>query len=131
MTFFESELYRDPYQDLNRLWWECVERYQKIQKPSGREHKQDWAAKYHIGLAPVYYFGYLMGEMLASALEESILESTGSRNLDTKGAGEFLQQKLFYPGNRLRWDHLLEQVLGKPLTADPWINQFAVGQVTK
>ena len=125
MTFFESELYRDPYQDLNRLWWECVEKYQKIQKPTGREHKQDWAAKYHIGLAPVYYFGYLLGEMLASALEESILEKTGSRNLDTSGAGQFLQQKLFSPGNRLRWDLLLGEVLGKPLTPDPWIGQFA------
>ena len=59
MTAFESELYRDPSQDLNKLWWDMVEKYQKIPAPKNRTKQNDWAAKYHIGLAPVYYFSYL------------------------------------------------------------------------
>ena len=125
MTFFEGELYRDPEQDLNRLWWSAVEKYQKIPMPKGREGKNDWAAKYHIGLAPVYYFSYLLGELFASMIEETLLQLTGSTTLSSKKAGEFLQKKLFYPGNRMPWNRLVEHVSSKPLCSDAWIAQFA------
>lgn len=125
MTYFESELYRDPNQDLNKLWWQAVEKYQKIRATKGREGKHDWAAKYHIGLAPVYYFSYLLGEMFASAIEESLIKETGSKDLASLKAGKFLTEKLFYPGNRMSWDKLIEHVTGKPLTPDAWVNQFS------
>lgn len=125
MTAFESELYRDPSQDLNRLWWQLVEKYQKIEAPKNRTSKADWAAKYHIGLAPVYYFSYLLGEMFASAIQESLVEECGSSVLNTPQAGQFLRQKLFSPGNRMRWDELIEHVTGRPLTAEAWVKEFA------
>lgn len=125
MTYFEKELYQNPNQDLNKLWWSLVAKYQKIQNPENREGKNDWAAKYHIGLAPVYYYSYLLGEMFASSMEETILETTGSKEITSKAAGSFLNQKLFLKGNLLPWDSLIEQVIGKPLTADAWIRQFA------
>ncbi|HUD02374.1 MAG TPA: M2 family metallopeptidase [Rhabdochlamydiaceae bacterium] len=125
MTFFESELYRDPQQDLNALWWSAVEKYQKIRMPVGREGKNDWAAKYHIGLAPVYYFSYLLGEMFASVIEETLSQETGSSGLASAKAGEFLQKKLFCPGNSMSWSQLVEHVVGRPLSSDAWIAQFA------
>jgi peptidyl-dipeptidase A len=125
MTFFESELYRDPEQDLNSLWWSAVEKYQKIRMPAAREGKSDWAAKVHIGLAPVYYFSYLLGEMFASVIEETLIQQTGSLGLTSEKAGEFLQQKLFYPGNSMSWSKLVEHVSGRPLSPDAWIAQFA------
>jgi len=125
MTFFESELYRDPKQDLNRLWWSTVEKYQKIHMPTGREGKCDWAAKVHIGLSPVYYFSYLLGEMFASVIEETLVQQTGSRDLTSEKAGLFLQQKLFSPGNSMPWSQLVEHVSGKPLSPEAWIAQFA------
>jgi len=124
VTFFESELYRDPEQDLNGLWWRAVEKYQKIRTPAGREGKNDWAAKYHIGLAPVYYFSYLLGEMFASVIEETLIKQTGSAGLNSEKAGEFLQKKLFYPGNRMAWSELVQHVAGQPLSPDAWISQF-------
>lgn len=125
MSYFERELYRNPKQDLNKLWWQLVKRYQKIPMPENREGKCDWAAKYHIGLAPVYYFSYLLGEMFASAIEETLQRETGSSHLATKQAGDFLQKKLFLPGNSMKWNTLIEHVIGKPLSADAWIHQFA------
>jgi peptidyl-dipeptidase A len=125
MTFFESELYRDPQQDLSRLWWAAVEKYQKIRASQGREGKNDWAAKYHIGLAPVYYFSYLLGEMFASSIEEALMEKSGSKNIASEEAGRFLQEKLFHPGNRMNWSQLVEHVVGKPLTSDAWVRQYA------
>ncbi len=124
MTYFERELYRNPKQDLNRLWWQLVNKYQKIQPPQGRENKNDWAAKVHIGLAPVYYFSYLLGKMFASAIEETLKKEVGSQEMTSQKAGSLLQQKLFFPGNRMRWCELIAHVTGKPLSADAWIQQF-------
>jgi Zn-dependent M32 family carboxypeptidase len=63
--------------------------------------------------------------MFASSMEESLLKETGSRTLGNKKAGQFLQQKLFSPGNRLSWQALVQHVTGEQLTPDPWLRQFA------
>jgi peptidyl-dipeptidase A len=125
MTYFESELYRNPEQDLNRLWWQLVEKYQKIHPHKNREGSHDWAAKYHIGLAPVYYYSYLLGEMFASAIEEKLAEKTGSNILDSKEVGHFLGEKLFSPGNRMNWRDLAHYTTGNELGPDAWVRQFA------
>lgn len=125
MTCFESELYRDPGQDLNALWWRLVEKYQKIRPPKAREGKWDWAAKYHIGLAPVYYFSYLLGEMFASSIQESLAKETGSASLSSERAGKFLQERLFSLGNTLSWSELVVHMTGEMLGPDAWIREFA------
>lgn len=117
MTFFERELYRNPDQDLNQLWWSLVAKYQKINcagSPSGC----DWAAKYHISLAPVYYFSYLLGELFASSLEVKFPTFT------EKHVGKFLDQNLFQPGNGTDWKYLISKVINKDLSGEDWLSQF-------
>jgi peptidyl-dipeptidase A len=123
MTYFERELYRNPQQDLNKLWWQMVNKYQLIRIPKNRAAKSDWAAKYHMGLAPVYYYSYLLGEVFASSINKAVA-SEGSQNLSSQNAGHFLQQKLFHPGASLKWSDLVVHVIGEPLTAEAWIKQF-------
>jgi peptidyl-dipeptidase A len=125
MTAFESELYSNPTQDLNALWWNLVEKYQKIRAPKNRQGQWDWATKYHIGLAPVYYFSYLLGEMFASSIQETLAKETGSTTLSSEKAGRFLNEKLFHPGNRMSWSELVTHVTGRPLNGDAWIREFA------
>lgn len=125
MTHFEKELYHNPSADLNRLWWSLVEKYQGIKAPKGREKKCDWAAKYHIAMAPVYYYSYLLGEVFASALQEKIRDQSKVAVLSDPKAGSFLKESLFSPGNLYPWDKLIEKVLGKPLSGDAWIKEFA------
>lgn len=117
MTYFERELYRNPNQNLNQLWWQLVEKFQKI-TCSGSSHQNDWAAKYHIGLAPVYYFSYLLGELIASSLEEKI------DLFASKKTGNFLNEKFFKSGGSFHWNQLIENSTGKKLTADSWLSQF-------
>lgn len=124
LTFFEKELYSNPKQDLNKLWWNLVNKYQKIEIPKDREGKNDWAAKYHISLAPVYSFSYLLGEMFASSLEETLIKETGTQNFESNRVGQWLQKKLFYQGNRMSWDELVYYVTGQRLNADAWVRQF-------
>lgn len=126
MTAFERELYRDPFQSLNVLWWKLVETYQHVQAPRGRENAQDWAAKYHIGLAPVYYFSYLLGELFASAIQERVTQVHGKKVVYASfEMGQFLQERLFAPGDRFSWSQLVERVVGEPLQARAWLREFA------
>ena len=124
MTAFESQLYQNPKQDLNQLWWKLVQKYQKLPIPKNREGKCDWAAKVHIGLSPVYYFSYLLGEMFASAIEEVLEETHGSKELSSLKTGQFLKEKLFFPGNKMKWSDLIVHVTARPLTPDAWLRQF-------
>src|SRR5262249_19170768 len=67
MCAMERALYRDPEHDLDALWWDLVERFQRIRRPDGRR-APDWASKIHFSVAPVYYQNYLLGETMASQL---------------------------------------------------------------
>ena len=118
MTYFERELYNDPNQDLHTLWWAIVEKHQKI-PCTGSTSGCDWAAKYHIGLAPVYYYSYLLGEFFASTLEEA------SSPFCLEKTGHFLSTKVFNPANSLSWNTLIEHATGRPLQTDAWLKQFA------
>ncbi|MES2200159.1 MAG: M2 family metallopeptidase [Chlamydiota bacterium] len=126
MTYFERELYKNPEQDLQALWWSMVYKYQKILPPKEHTGKNDWAAKYHIGLAPVYYYSYLLGEMLASSIEETLLQETGNSSIASKEAGKLLQERLFSKANTLPLESLVSHVTKKPLSAHAWIKQYAI-----
>jgi peptidyl-dipeptidase A len=123
MSYFERELYRNPHQDLQKLWWTLVERYQKVKAPYGREEKEDWASKFHIGLAPVYYYSYLLGEIFASSLK-SLLKQQGQEVLWTQNTGQLLKEKLFAPANCYNWMELIERVLGHPFSEEDWKKEF-------
>ncbi len=115
MTNFERALYADPESDLDARWWELVERYQLIPAPAGRS-SPDWAAKIHVACAPVYYHCYLYGHLVASQLSATLDRECGGL-VERPDAGALLRERIFHPGQSLRWDRLLEQATGEPLTA--------------
>jgi len=115
VTHFEQRFYADPEGDLDTLWWDLVERYQQVRRPDGR-HAPDWASKIHLAVVPVYYQNYLYGELVASQLGAAIRTRGGSL-VNHDDAGQYLAREFFAPGASLRWDHLVEQATGEPLTA--------------
>ncbi|MBU4273745.1 MAG: M2 family metallopeptidase [Planctomycetes bacterium] len=122
MFRFETALYADPDQDLDRLWWDLVEKYQEIKRPEGRD-EPDFAAKYHIVGAPAYYHNYMLGEMFASqvhhALIDSVLPGTnpaGAIYVGNKAVGEFLIRRVFAPGLTLNWNELTRHATGAELS---------------
>lgn len=115
VTYFERELYRDPEADLDTKWWDLVERFQMISRPPAR-HAPDWAAKIHVAAAPVYYQNYLLGDILASQLKKACLEECGGF-AGNAAAGTFLRERVFKSGALLRWDALVEEATGRPLSA--------------
>lgn len=125
VTNFEAAMYADPDQDLNELWWELVERYQQIRPPERPAGAADWAAKIHVALYPVYYHNYLLGQVFCSQLLASLQEQLGiSSLLGHAEVGKVLQDKVFWPGDSLRWDALVRHATGAKLTPAPWAAEF-------
>ena len=116
MNAFERALYADPERDLDSLWWELVSRYQGVTPPDGRR-APDWAAKIHIAVSPVYYHTYLYGAIVGLQLTGAIEEAAGGI-VDRPEAGAILRERLFAPGQSLRWDRLVESATGSPLSVD-------------
>ena len=115
MTNFERSLYGDPEQELDARWWELVQRYQLATPPEGRK-APDWAAKIHVAVAPVYYHTYLYGQLVASQLGATLRQECGGI-VGRQAAGRLLGERVFAPGLSVRWDRLLEQASGEPLSA--------------
>jgi peptidyl-dipeptidase A len=130
MYQFEKQLYANPDQDLNALWWKLAKKYQHINKPEGRD-KPDWAAKIHIALYPAYYHNYQLGELLASQLNHYICKKVLNLNdihnesfHNKKDVGEYLKHLFFSPGALYKWDELIVKSTGEPLTAKYYAQQF-------
>jgi peptidyl-dipeptidase A len=122
---FERELYRNPSQDLNRLWWNYVERYQKITPPPDRTNA-DWASKSHLSTSPVYYQNYVLGELMASQLLEYIYRNVVKVEsyVGNAASGRFLVEKVFKPGARYQWNEMLKKATGEELNPEHFIKQF-------
>ena len=114
MNGFERALYADPDGDLDTAWWDLVSTYQLVTAPEGRR-APDWAAKIHVAVAPVYYHTYLYGAIVASQLSDALAREAGGL-VDRPAAGRLLREKLFAPGQSVRWDQLVERASGMPLT---------------
>jgi peptidyl-dipeptidase A len=121
MFRFEKGLYGDPDQDLNKLWWDLVEKYQEIRRPEGRD-SPDYAAKIHIVEAPVYYHNYLMGQLFASQVHHAIAREVlgGAKPAEAiyvgnPAAGDFMKTKVYGPGRTLDWNALTRHATGEEL----------------
>jgi len=130
MYDFEKQLYANPDQDLNALWWKTVEKYQFVKKPAGRD-EPDWAAKIHFAIAPCYYHNYLLGELLASQLHnhivQEVLKLDSDKNVSYVGkdkVGDFLTKEVFNAGAVYEWNDMIERATGEPLKPKYFVTQF-------
>lgn len=132
MVHFERAMYENPNQDLDKLWWELVEKYQLVKRPAGR-HQADWASKIHLVSSPCYYHNYLLGLIFASQLRHTMANLPpyhgGGRELAFVGRpdiGAFLTARVFYPGARYRWDEMIRRATGEPLTPKYYVQDFVL-----
>ncbi|MFN3270500.1 MAG: M2 family metallopeptidase, partial [Candidatus Kapaibacteriota bacterium] len=130
MFRFEKSMYENPDQDLNKLWWDLVEKYQLLKKPEGR-NEPDWATKIHIATSPCYYHNYLLGELLASQLYNYIVTNVLKGNpgqdysfYNKKEVGKYLIDNVFSPGAKYFWNDMIEKATGEKLTPKHYAEQF-------
>jgi peptidyl-dipeptidase A len=127
MANFERELYRNPDQDIDSLWWRIVEKYQQIKEPEDSP-KSTWASKIHLATSPVYYHNYLLGEMTASQLLATIkrdVAPTDRELISSPAVGEWLTQEIFRTGSRYAWSELLKRATGDTLNPKYFVDELA------
>ena len=123
---FEKELYADPDRDdLNRVWWDLVEKLQGVSRPPGRD-EPDWAAKIHVATAPVYYHNYVLGNLIAAQLR-NYLETNITRGpfYENEVAGRYLLESFFGPGARENWRDTVLRATGEPLDPRHFVGSLA------
>jgi peptidyl-dipeptidase A len=125
MYRFEKSMYEDPDQDLNKLWWNLVEKYQMLRKPEGR-NMPDYATKIHVALYPCYYHNYLLGDLLASQWQNYISQhvSADGSYVGNKAVGNYFREEVFKPGAKYYWNEMIERSTGEKLTAKYYAKQF-------
>jgi peptidyl-dipeptidase A len=130
MYHFEKQLYADPDQDLNNLWWDLVERYQLVKRPPGPADA-GWASKLHFTTAPCYYHNYVLGELLASQLyhhiDQKVLRLEPGQSISYVGdkrLGDYLRNKVLAPGARYHWNDMIRKATDEPLTPKYFVEQF-------
>lgn len=134
MFHFEQELYKNPDQDLNKLWWDTVEKYQKLTRPEDR-NAPDWASKIHFATAPVYYHNYMLGELTASQLMHQLGSKVIGESKNWAAAdfvnkpevGQWLRENFYGPGAKYRWSDLLIKATGESLNPQYFAAQFIQG----
>jgi peptidyl-dipeptidase A len=130
MLRFEKSMYENPEQDLGKLWWDLVEKYQKLRRPTGRS-APDYASKVHVVTVPVYYHNYMMGQLFASQVHHAIARDVykGANPatvvyVGNKEVGEFMRKRVFEPGKTLSWNELTRHATGEPLTPKAFAADF-------
>lgn len=131
MFRFEKGMYEDPQQDLNKLWWDLVEKYQLVKRPEGR-NAPDYAAKIHVVSAPCYYHNYMMGELFACQVHRALCaklypgkDSDKVNYVGDPRVGQFMKEKVFAPGRMLPWNELTRHATGQELSAEAFAADFA------
>jgi peptidyl-dipeptidase A len=129
MLRFEKELYGNPNQDLNKLWWDLVEKYQMLKRPEGRS-APDYASKIHIVTAPAYYHNYMLGQLFASQVHHTIARQVLKAKpehalyVGRREVGEFMRQRVFGPGRTLAWNDLTKFATGEELNPKAFAEDF-------
>jgi peptidyl-dipeptidase A len=130
MLRFEKSMYENPDQDLGKLWWDLVEKYQMVRRPPGR-HAPDYASKIHIVSTPVYYHNYQMGQLFASqvhhALARDVYHGADPKSVvyvGEPGVGAFMRKRVIEPGKTLTWNDLTRHATGAPLNARSFAADF-------
>jgi peptidyl-dipeptidase A len=130
MLRFEKRMYENPDQDLNKLWWDLVEKYQMVRRPPGR-NAPDYGSKIHIVSTPVYYHNYMMGELFASQVHHAIAREAGHQAdpatviyVGDRAVGDFMKKRVFEPGRALPWNDLTKHATGEGLNARAFAADF-------
>ncbi|MFH2001798.1 MAG: M2 family metallopeptidase, partial [Planctomycetota bacterium] len=133
MLNFEKALYDNPRQDLNKLWWDYVERFQFLKRPDSR-NEPDWATKPHFTIAPVYYHNYMLGELFSAQARSVLARKAGHKGPASglsfngrKDFGDFLKSTIFKPGKSCKWPAFVTEATGEALTAKYFAEELGAG----
>lgn len=130
MVRFEHGMYNNPDQDLAKLWWDLKKKYQLVNPPDDLT-LPGYAAKIHVVTVPVYYHSYMLGDLFASQVDDTIARRVIKTNdvrdtayVGSKAAGKFMRDEIFEPGNLYNWRDLTKRITGKDISPECFVRQY-------
>lgn len=121
ITAFEYELYANPSQNLNKLWWDIVEETQQLRRPADWNHAY-WANNIQLTTLPAHSSHSLFGEVLASQFHVLLLRMFGDSANDE--SLQFLKENIFRKGNSVYWKRLLFDAFKSDIMPEYLINEI-------
>lgn len=118
---FESEMYKNPNQDLKLLWKQMKEKF--LYRNSNTEINNEWATIPHYLSHPAYYQNYFRAGLLKVQIYNSMKIELGDITKNSKSAG-FLNNRLFKYGCSIYEPELIQNITGKPLSEEDFCNRI-------
>lgn len=114
---FERAMFESPSRDLNKLWWDLVEKTVGVAR---RDEVFPWGGIVHFTTHPVYLQNYLLADMICDSLWEHVEENAGGV-VGSARLASYLDETFFRHGAAKPWRKLYRKALGKKLGADAYI----------
>lgn len=118
---FEKELYANPNQDIQKLWYGLEKKYLNRNIPEVLDNR--WASVPHFLSHPAYLQNYLRAEIMAAQIYEAAAEKLGPLTKN-KHTAEFFRKQIFRLGKTLTEDEIIKKVTGKELNAEAFLRQI-------
>ena len=118
---FEKEMYKNPDQDLKKLWHEMRVKYSFADEKE--ESNNEWATIPHYLSHPAYYQNYFRATVMKAQIYKFLTEKLGNITENNKTA-EFLKENFFKYGISLEENELIEILTGKKLSVDDLVSMF-------
>jgi peptidyl-dipeptidase A len=118
---FEREMYKNPDQDLKKLWREMKIKY--LYRGEDTPENNEWATVPHFLSHPGYYQNYFRAALLKAQIYNAMKSELGEISQNKKTA-EFLKEKLFKYGSSVWEEDLIVDMTGKPLSEEDFCNRI-------
>lgn len=119
---FEHQAYTNPDRDLNRLYWEQVEKYMLLPSQDGPDY---WALVGDYAARPVQMHNDLYGAIIASQTLAFLDKQYGGL-VDNPEAYSFLVQNYMRFGSRYPWQDLLQRGTGENLNSEYYLARLGL-----
>ena len=118
---FEKEMYKNPNQDLKKLWHDIKVKYKIRDEKEGLDN--EWATIPHYLSSSVYYQNYFRATIMKAQMYNYLKSKLGNITENPKTA-EVLREKLLKYGTSMEENELIENMTGKKLSVDDFINSI-------
>jgi peptidyl-dipeptidase A len=129
---FEREIYTEPDQDLDLLWYNLNLKFLGINYPEERG-TCFWATNKYLASLSCTIQNYIVADVFAAqlkyAVDDKILNKKTLSIQGNKDVGNYLVDKLYQYGDLYPWEKLVEIATGEPLNSAYFVNELVGNDV--
>lgn len=111
---FEKEMYKNPDQNLGKLWHDLKCIY--TGKNKSEDVDNEWATVPHYLSHPAYYQNYFRADLIKAQMYNHLTKELGAIT-ENKNTAEYLNNNLFKYGKSIEEEDLVEQFTGEKLSS--------------